>query len=78
MPILPFINNPKDLDPSYKTDLDLWDCFGRKKLCLITEEIWYFIRNHIVEIRNHVVDKDAVNDITCTGQSVITRGHKFL
>ena len=19
-------NNPKDLDPSYKTDLDLWDC----------------------------------------------------
>ena len=30
-PILPFLNNPKDLDPSYKTDLDLWDCFGRKK-----------------------------------------------
>ena len=24
-------NNPKDLDPSYKTFLDLWDCFGRKK-----------------------------------------------
>ena len=23
--------NPKDLDLSYKTDLDLWDCFGRKK-----------------------------------------------
>ena len=22
-------------------DLDLWDCFGRKKLCLITEEIRY-------------------------------------
>ena len=21
-----FQNNPKDLDPSYKTDLDLWDC----------------------------------------------------
>ena len=31
MPILSFLNNPKDLDPSYKTDLDLWDCFGRKK-----------------------------------------------
>ena len=30
-PNLPFLNNPKDLDPSYKTDLDLWDCFGRKK-----------------------------------------------
>ena len=23
-----FQNNPKDLDPSYKTDLDLWDCLG--------------------------------------------------
>ena len=29
--VLPFLNNPKDLDPSYKTDLDFWDCFGRKK-----------------------------------------------
>ena len=28
---LPFLNNPKDLDPSYKMDLDFWDCFGRKK-----------------------------------------------
>ena len=24
-----FQNNSKDLDPSYKTDLDLWDCLGR-------------------------------------------------
>ena len=23
--------NPKDLDPSYMMDLDLWNCFGRKK-----------------------------------------------
>ena len=22
---------PKNLDPSYNMDLDLWDCFGRKK-----------------------------------------------
>ena len=22
-------NNPNNLDPSYKTDLDLWDCLGR-------------------------------------------------
>ena len=36
--VLPFLNNPKeldpsnkDLDPSNKMDLDLWDCFGRKK-----------------------------------------------
>ena len=25
-------NNPKNLDPSYKMDLDLWDCLGRVKL----------------------------------------------
>ena len=29
-----FQNNPKDLDPSYKTDLDHWDCFGIIKLVL--------------------------------------------
>ena len=29
-----FQNNPKDLDPSYKTDLNLWDCLGRVKLVL--------------------------------------------
>ena len=37
--IFTFPNNPKDLDPSYKTDLDFCYCFGRKKLRLITEEI---------------------------------------
>ena len=31
-------NNAKDLDPSYKTDLELLDCFGREKVRLITEE----------------------------------------
>ena len=30
----PFQNNPKDLDPSYKMDLDLLDCLGRVKLVL--------------------------------------------
>ena len=29
-----FQNNPKGLDPSYKTDLDLSDCLGRVKLAL--------------------------------------------
>ena len=29
-----FQNNPKDLDPSYKMDLDLWDPLGRVKLVL--------------------------------------------
>ena len=34
IPILPFLKDPKDLDPSYKMDLDLWDCFGRKNSIL--------------------------------------------
>ena len=29
-----FQNNPKDLDPSCKTDLDHWDCLGRVRLVL--------------------------------------------
>ena len=29
-----FQNSPTDLDPSCKTDLDLWDCLGRVKLVL--------------------------------------------
>ena len=37
--VLPFLNNPKDLDLSYKMDLDFWECFGRKKLCFTTTEI---------------------------------------
>ena len=40
--VLPFLNNPNDLELSFKTDLDFWDCFGReKKKGLITEEIGY-------------------------------------
>ena len=26
------LNIQKKLDPSYKTDLDFWDCFGGEKL----------------------------------------------
>ena len=29
-----FQNNLKDLDPSCKMDLELWDCLGRVKLVL--------------------------------------------
>ena len=25
--VLPFLNRSKDLDPSFKMDLDFWDCF---------------------------------------------------
>ena len=29
-----FQNNPKNLDPYFKMDQDLWDCLGRVKLVL--------------------------------------------
>ena len=34
MSFFSFQNSPKDLDPSFKMDLDLWDCLGRVKLLL--------------------------------------------
>ena len=39
--VLPFLNSSKYLDLSYKMDLDFWIVLEGKKLCLITEEIWY-------------------------------------
>ena len=38
--VLPFLNNSKDLDQSYKMDLDFLDCLEGEKLFLITKEIW--------------------------------------
>ena len=32
-----FQNNSKDLDPSSKTDLDLWDCLGTVKIGIIAK-----------------------------------------
>ena len=29
-----FFSLPQNLDPSHKTELDLWDCLGRVKLVL--------------------------------------------
>ena len=29
--------NPKNLDPSYKMDIDLWDCLGRVKSHIIAK-----------------------------------------
>ena len=36
-----FPNNPKDLDPSYKMDLDFLIVLEGKKLSLVTKEIQY-------------------------------------
>ena len=42
--VLSFLNNPKDLDPSYKMDLDFFGIvLEENKLSLITEEILYLV-----------------------------------
>ena len=38
MQLLPFPNNPKNLEPSYKMDLDFWLVLEGKQLCLIAEK----------------------------------------
>ena len=45
----PFKNNLKDLDPSCKMDLDLWDCFGRKKIVLLLHYRLIYIFKVILE-----------------------------
>ena len=47
--VLPFLNNPKDPDPSYKMDLDFKIVLEGKKLCLITEEIRYLVLMKVQE-----------------------------
>ena len=42
--VFSFQNNPKDLDLSYKMDLDLWDCLGMGKIGIIAR----FHRNDLV------------------------------
>ena len=34
-----FQKNPRDLDPSFKRDLDLEDCFGRENLVLCGNQV---------------------------------------
>ena len=40
------LNNIKDLDPSYRMDLDFLDCFGRGKPLFIAGEIRYLSTAH--------------------------------
>ena len=43
------LKQSQNLDPSYKTDLDFCDCFGRVNICLITEE--YYRKQYARAIR---------------------------
>ena len=54
-----FQNNPKNLDPSYKMDLDLWDCFGGVKTHIIAkfQRMDLVICSHSKEEKTHLIAK---------------------
>ena len=43
-----FLKNPKDLDPSFKMDLDFWDCFGSRSLGLLWKRNFLDLRTNKV------------------------------
>ena len=47
-----FQNNPKDLDPSCKTDLDLWDCLGRVVVVVVVALLFYVHGKHLRSCRD--------------------------
>ena len=51
--VLPFLNNHKDLDPSYKMDLDFWDCLEGKKTV--------FDPRNTVRIQQNTVSQKSVH-----------------
>ena len=60
IPVLPFLNNPKDLDLSYKkTDLDFWDCFGGNKALSYNLWIRVFLMNGIDQYGYWYVEKNS-------------------
>ena len=58
--VLPFLNNPKDLELSYRTDLDFWDCFRRKKNSVLKD------RNTVDFIISQTARCSKVNNIQST------------
>ena len=68
--VLPFLNNAKDLDLSYKTDLDFWDCFRREKKILVVKVCYlniadgqYGISLNTILERNRIPEKTFFNQI---------------
>ena len=74
MPILPFLNNPKDLDLSCKMDLDLLDCFGRKKTASYNRRntVPSFSRHHLeIHCRSHTGAREFSCEIC--GKQLVSR-----
>ena len=55
-------------------DLDLWDCFGRKKLCLIIDEIRYVLNFKMATI----VFVNFLSDRCILQKFILKKGDIFL
>ena len=67
---IPFLNNPKCLNLSSKTDLDFWNCFGRK----ITPS---YTRTNMVYFENKTPQKVFENSKPKTGLIIIPDENSF-
>ena len=61
--VFSFQNNPKDLDPSYKMDLDLWDCLGGMKLIAKFHRTDLVICSHTREGRTCLISNKYVTTL---------------
>ena len=77
--MLPFLNNPKDLDPSYKTDLDFWDCFGSNKnpsynrRNTVCQNISYSTITAGTNIENHMIIVLGSCHACCPGRRLVKK-----
>ena len=60
-----FQNNPKNLDPSYKMDLDLWGCSGRVKFVFHWTDL--VICSHFIEGKIPSYSRIDAIDAVCNG-----------
>ena len=67
-------NNPKNLDLSYKTDLDLWDCLGKVKNVLQQN----FIGLDDLVIYSHPSYKTDLGLWDCLGKVKIVLQQNFI
>ena len=59
-----FQNHPKDLDPSCKMDLDLWDCLGRVKLVLLQNFIGLIKLFEVILQGQKTLSYSRINTVT--------------
>ena len=70
--VWPFLSSLKDLGPSYKTDLDFWDCFGSIKTLSCNQ------RNTVKNTKDHswgIKNKICLHMVQCDFEAL---AHKII